>query len=155
MEESRLMAKQSFLLPKLMPRDKAICRIVDALEDLPISEGFRVEIHEHAATRTEAQNNTLWWIYGNILKLGGETMGGWEKDDLHDFFLGEHFGTAITTIFGKKRRKPVRRSSRLSKTEFSGLVDFIYRFMAQQGVALPEPDPAYAFHEKPRARKAA
>ena len=112
------MPVKTVILPKLMPRDQAICRIVDTLEDLPVSEGFRVEIHEHKATRTELQNNTLWWIYDEILKRGGEAVGGYEKDDLHEFFLISHFGSQAKTVFGKKRLKPIRRSSRLSKMEF-------------------------------------
>lgn len=137
------MPVKTVILPKLMPRDIAICNLVDTLEDLPISEGFKVEIHEHAATRSEKQNNCLWWIYGEILKLGGNVMAGWDKDDLHEFFLGEHFGTVTKTVFGRKRRTPIRRSKSLSKTHFAELVDFIYRFMANEGVVLPEPDPDY------------
>ena len=137
------MARISFLLPRKMPRDKVICRIVDALEDLPISEGWRIEIHAHRATRSDLQNRTLWWIYANILHRGGEMMGGWTKEDLHEFFLIHHFGSITKVLFGKKRLVPKRRSSCLSKIEFSELVDSIYRFMESQGVALPPPEPDY------------
>jgi hypothetical protein len=143
--------KQSFLLPKLKPRDQQICRIVDALEDLPISEGYRVEVHEHRATRSDLQNRTLWWIYDNILKLGGEMMGGWCREDLHEFFLITHFGSVTKSIFGRKRLVPNRRSSRLSKIEFAGYVDFIYDFMRKQGVELPLPDPEYATYREEKA----
>lgn len=145
------MDKRVFLLPKLLPRDRQICNVVDALEELPISEGWRVEIREHSATRSELQNNTLWWIYGKILKLGGVTMEGWTKDDLHEHFLIEHFGYRISVIFGKRRMKPLRRSSKLSKSEFAKLVDFIYNYMANQGVILPQPNPDYAEHREEEA----
>jgi hypothetical protein len=134
-----------------MPRDQVICRIVDALEDLPADEGFRVELHEHRSTRSEKQNNCLWWVYETILEMGGEMMGGYTKDDLHEFFLCSHFGTEVRTVFGKRRQVPKRRSSRLSKIEFAQLVDFIYRFMAEQGVVLPDPDPDYAIHREEEA----
>jgi NinB protein len=143
--------KTSFLLPRMMPRDMVICRLVDCLEDLPADQGYRVEVYEHRATRSDKQNRTLWWIYDNILTLGGETMGGWTKEDLHEFFLCSFFGTEVRAMFGKKRQVPKRRSSRLSKIEFAELVDFIYRFMAQQGVVLPEPDPDYAEHMEEKA----
>lgn len=143
--------KQSFLLPRMMPRDQVICRIVDAIEDLPISEGYRVELHEHRATRSDLQNSTLWWVYGNILKLGGEMMGGWTKEDLHEFFLIHHFGSITKVLFGRKRLVPNRRSSRLSKIEFAGLVDAIYKFMESQGVELPLPNPDYAIHREKKA----
>lgn len=138
------MAKQTFILPKLMARDRAICRIVDALEDLPATEGFRVEIHEHKATRTEKQNRTLWWIYETIIAIGGVAMEGFTKEDLHDFFLIHHFGSTTKTLFRQKRRKPIRRSSKLSKSEFALFVEAIYNFMANEGVILPQPDPDYA-----------
>lgn len=149
------MARKSFIFPKLLPRDQQICNVISELEDLPISEGYRVEIHEHRATRSELQNRTLWWIYDNILKLGGATMEGWIDTDLHDFFLCEHFGSTVTVIFGRKKRKPIRRSSRLSKIEFAQFVDFIYSFMANEGVILPLPDPDMATFEPSRTRRAA
>lgn len=148
------MSKQSFLLPKLMPRDRQICHIVDALEDLPISEGYRVEIHEHRATRSDLQNRTIWWVYDKILKLGGEMMGGWDREDLHEFFLIAHFGSITKTIFGRKRLVPNRRSSRLSKMEFAEYMDSIYQFMRKQGVELPLPDPDMATFEL-RTKRAA
>ena len=48
-------------------------------------------------------------------------MGGWTKDDLHEFFLIDHFGENLK-LFGKKRLKPMRRSSRLNKMEFADFV---------------------------------
>lgn len=140
----RVSAKRTFVLPKLLPRDRQICNVVDALEDLPISEGFRVEIHVHKSTRSAKQNRTLWWIYERILEYGGEAMGGWRVEDIHEFMLCTHFGTEIHEMFGKKRQVPKRRSSRLSKHEFAEFVEHIYRFMAEQGVVLPQPDPDMA-----------
>lgn len=145
------MAKQTFLLPKMLSRDRQICRVVDAMEDLPISEGFRVEIHEHKATRNDKQNNTLWWLYGEIIKIGGNLMAGWTKENLHDFFLGRHFGITRKIILGEVFDTPTRRSSKLSKIEFANLVDSIYNFMASQGVILPQPDPDYAEHREEEA----
>jgi NinB protein len=137
-------AIRTIVLPKLKPRDLAICAIVDKLEDLPISEGFRVEIHAHKSTRSGKQNRTLWWIYDKILEYGGEAMGGWRREDLHEFMLCLHFGAEVREMGGKKLRVPSRRSSKLSKIEFAELVEHIYQFMAEQGVVLPQPDPEMA-----------
>lgn len=145
------MATQSFLLPRMMPRDQVICRIVDALEDLPATLGYRVEVREHQATRTEQQNNALWWVYGNILKLGGEMMGGYSKEELHEVMLEAHFGVETRVVLGRELTRPRRRSSKLSKLEFAEFFDFIYRFMAEQGVYLPDPDPEYAIHREKKA----
>jgi hypothetical protein len=146
--------KQSFLLPKLMPRDKVICRVVDALEDLPISEGFRIEIHEHRATRSDKQNATLWWVYGQIIKSGGETLGGWTAEDLHDYCLGEKFGWETHAALGKKKLKPVRRSSRLSRSEFAEFMDWIYSHFEEKGFVLARPDPDHETNEGKHERAA-
>ena len=138
------MDKRVFLLPKLLPRDRQICNVVDALEELPISEGWRVEIREHKATRNDKQNNTLWWLYGEIIKIGGNLMAGWTKENLHDFFLGRHFGITRKIILGEVFETPTRRSSKLSKIDFATFVDSIYNFMASQGVILPQPDRLFA-----------
>lgn len=152
---SDMSAKRTFILPRLLPRDRQICNVVDALEDLPISEGWRIEIHPHKMTRSAKQNRTLWWIYDNILERGGESMGGWTRDDLHEFFLCSHFGTEIHEMFGKKRQVPKRRSSKLSKMEFAEFAEHIYRFMAEQGVVLPQPDPDMAMEFEDEKAEAA
>lgn len=130
----------SFLLQRVQPGDKRRCmdieRIVHALEELPESTAYRVTVEETKAVRTLSQNALLWALYGEIIKQGGEAMQGWTKDDLHDFFLINAFGSEVKSLFGKRRLIPLRRSSRLSKQEFSDFVESIHRFMAERGVVL-------------------
>lgn len=90
--------------------------------------------------RSTSQNATLWMIYQQIIDRGGEAMQGFTRDDLHEFFLLEHFGGEAHELFGRKRLKPYRRSSRLTKTEFGELLDHIVRFMAERGVVLDMPE---------------
>jgi hypothetical protein len=132
--------KQSIILPVMLPRDRVVERIASALLALPIEQGWRVEIHEHKSTRSSQQNRLLWSLYDQIIKKGGEAMQGWGREDLHEFFLIHHFGSETRTLFGKKRLTPVRRSSRLSKKEFSDFVDAIDRFMAERGLVLEMPN---------------
>jgi hypothetical protein len=133
--------EQAFILPRSLPRDRVICRIVDALEDLPTDQGFRVEIREHRATRSSAQNAFLWGVvYPAILKAGGNTLAGWSTEDLHEYCLGEHFGWEIVEGFGKKRQRPLRRSSKLSKLEFMEYTAFIQQRMAEHGICVPDPN---------------
>lgn len=94
--------------------------------------------------RTTEQNALLWALYDDILERGGELLGGWTKDDLHEYFLGEHFGWEVHEALGMKRQKPMRRSSRLTKTEFGQYIDFIVRRMAEHGVVLKLPGDAEA-----------
>ena len=89
--------------------------------------------------RTNDQNALLWRLYTDILALGGEALGGFTKDDLHEFFLVDYFGAETKELFGRKKLKPLRRSSRLTKQEFSDFVEHIVRFMAERGVVLTLP----------------
>lgn len=98
-----------------------------------------VVVKKYQKKRSDEQNRLLWSLYTDILQRGGEMMGGWTKDDLHELFLGTHFGWEVIQGFGQKRKKPLRRSSKLNTVEFAEFVDFIVRYMAEQGVCLKMP----------------
>lgn len=140
------MPKRTFILPRLLPRDRAICNIVDAIEDLPADQGFRVEIHEHKSRRTDQQNRYLW---GVVYPAITQHLQGWDSDDVHEYCLGEHFGWEIVMGLGKKRLRPIRRSSKLSKLEFMQYIEFIQRRMAEHGIVIPDPD--HAIHQEEAA----
>jgi hypothetical protein len=89
--------------------------------------------------RTNDQNALLWSLYEDILRKGGEALGGWTKDDLHEYVLGEFWGWDKHEAFGRARLKPKKRSSRLTKLEFSDLLEFIVRRMAEHGIVLQLP----------------
>lgn len=132
---------QSFILPKLLQREGAADRIARVLSKLPPENAYRIEVHEHKETRSTQQNRYLFGVvYDTILREGGEAMRGWTRDDLHDFFLIDHFGSEINELFGRKRHKPLRRSSKLSKQEFTDFIAHIQRFMAERGVFIPDPE---------------
>jgi hypothetical protein len=94
--------------------------------------------------RSNDQNSLLWALYQDILNRGGNTLGGWTKDDLHEYFLGEWSGWDRHEAFGRVRLKPKRRSSRLTKTEFSDYVEFIVRKVAEHGIVVELPGDAPA-----------
>lgn len=96
-------------------------------------------VKPHKARRTVDQNALLWAIYGEIIKRGGEMMAGWDKDDLHELFLQLHFGSKVLTLGKHKKRTALRRSSKLNKQEFGEFVEFIVRYMAEQGVYIELP----------------
>ena len=89
--------------------------------------------------RSTDQNALLWALYDDVLKRGGETLGGWTKDDLHEYALGEYFGWKKHEAFGRTRLKPNRRSSRLTKSEFTDFLDWFVRRMAEHGIVLELP----------------
>src|SRR5690606_3719055 len=85
--------------------------------------------------RSNQQNRYLWGVcYPALLEGGGEALRGWTADDLHEFFLGEWSGWETIEGFGRKRMKPLRRSSKLSTLEFAEYVDFIHRKAAEMGI---------------------
>jgi hypothetical protein len=135
------MAESIFTLPKLMPRDGAIQRVAGFLSRLPLEKAWRVSVQEQKRTRSQNQNRYLWGVaYPAILSAGGEALAGWDAEDLHEYFLGEHFGWEVIEGFGRKRIKPVRRSAKLSTIEFSDYVGFIQRKAAEFGVYVPDPN---------------
>ena len=89
--------------------------------------------------RTNDQNALLWSLYEDIISLGGEALKGFTKDDLHEYFLIDYFGSETRELFGRKKLRPLKRSSRLTKMEFSDLVEHIVRFAAERGIVLKLP----------------
>jgi hypothetical protein len=89
--------------------------------------------------RTNDQNALLWALYEDVLSKGGETLGGWTKNDLHEHFLGEHFGWEIREALGRKKQVPRHRSSRLTKAEFSDFLESVVRKCAEYGIVLELP----------------
>lgn len=136
--------QQQIILPRSLSREGVIQRIARALTALPQDKAWRVEIHEQRPKRSEQQNRYLWGaVYPHILRAGGESLGGWTGEDLHEYFLGEHFGWEEVSGFGRRRLRPLRRSSALNKQEFADFIAFIQQRMAEQGIVVPDPDPNF------------
>lgn len=133
------MAEQTFVLPRLMVRDRAIERIAVTLKGLAQDRAWRISVAENKPSRSQQQNKYLWGvIYRTILDAG--QLQGWDAEDVHEYLLGEWSGWEVIEGFGRKRMKPVRRSSNLTKEQFSEYVDFIQRKMAEIGIYVPDAD---------------
>jgi hypothetical protein len=111
-----------------------------AVAMMPIdpAKPLQVEIALHKKKRTNQQNK---YLFGVVYPLIAEHLDGWHVGDIHEFMLGEHFGWVEQAGLGVTRTKPLRRSSRLTRAEFSEFVAFIQRFMAERGVFIPDPEP--------------
>lgn len=133
-------AKQQIILNKGDVMGPAYTRLCRAIETLANDKAWVITIEEKKLRRTTSQNSLLWALYDDIIKLGGEAMRGWNKDDLHTFFLIEHFGSETISFFGKKKLVPLRRSSKLNKQDFTDFITHIVDFMAGQGVHLELPN---------------
>jgi hypothetical protein len=89
--------------------------------------------------RTNDQNALLWALYSDAKQRGGELLGGWDTETIHEYMLGEYFGWVTTEALGRKRQTPAKRSSRLTKMEFSDFVEFVVRRFAEHGIVLEMP----------------
>ncbi len=130
---------QVFVLPAMLSRERAIERIAKCLGALSQDKPWRISVCEHKVSRSHQQNKYLWGvIYRTILDAG--QLQGWDADDLHEYLLGEWSGWEVIEGFGRKRMKPIQRSSTLNKEQFSAYVDFIQRKMAEIGIYIPDAD---------------
>jgi hypothetical protein len=129
---------------RIFPRGTTPDQIASAISVmvrwLDPGKSWKVTLEEFKPRRSDSQNAFLWGVvYPSILEGGGEALAGWQKDDLHEFMLGEHFGWETLTLGGKTVHKPVRRSSRLNKQDFSDYLEFLSRRAAELGIVIPEP----------------
>lgn len=104
---------------------------------LPDDKRFVIEIKPYRKRRTNDQNAYLW---GVVYPAFTDVLEGWESQDVHEYLLGEHFGWERIEGMGRARIKPVRRSSKLDKSEFAEFVDFCIRKGAEHGILVPEPE---------------
>jgi hypothetical protein len=116
-------------------RAGAVERLARVLNALDAAKAWSVTVEEKKRRRSDQQNRYLW---GVVYKTICEHLEGWDANDVHDYFLGECFGWETLEGFGKKRIKPIRRSSRLNKMEFADYIAFIQRNMAERGVYIPD-----------------
>lgn len=130
--------RQTFVLPAA-DRADMLGRFLRFVHRLDPSKRWEIAVGPYVKRRSSSQNAYLWGVvYPTILQAG--QLDGWTADDLHEFFLGEKFGWETMEGFGRKRLKPLRRSSKLTTVEFADYVDHIQRFMAEKGVYIPDPN---------------
>lgn len=124
----------TFILPS-GDRSGAIDRLTQFLRECSPGKPVRVEVCLHRKRRSDEQNRALWGVAYRL--LSDET--GNDVNDLHEFFLGEFFGWDLIDVLGQQRRRPMRRSSKLSTAEFSDFYAFIQRRAAEMGFYVPDP----------------
>jgi NinB protein len=127
---------ETIYLPRVVEGERNLARLVGFFSALPKENAYEVTVKLRKNPRSISQNRKLWALYNEIIRKGGESMAGWVADDLHEFFLQLHFGHEVKELFGRKRHVALNRSSKLTKLEFSDLLETIFRFMAERGVYL-------------------
>lgn len=114
----------------------AYSRLCKVIEKLDAGKAWSITIEEKKPKRSEQQNRYLWGVvYAEIAKH----LPGWHVDDVHEYMLGEWSGWETLEGMGRKRLRPIRRSSRLNKQEFADYIAFIQQKAAEHGVFIPDP----------------
>lgn len=138
------MHAQHFVFWKDQPRENRISTIVKFLSGLSMKQAWEITVKPYQKRRSLSQNAYLWGaVYPTILQAGGETLAGWTADDLHEYFLGSHFGTEVLHFNGRDYERPLKRSSKLSTLEFMDFIGHIQQKMAEIGILIEDPDPNY------------
>jgi len=131
----------TFYFYRGIQRTRLLARVASFIAALPFDRDWKVEVTLYQKKRSLEQNAYLWGVvYPTILAHGGESLAGWSVNELHDYFLGEHFGWRTLNGFGRKHLFPRRRSSKLSTMEFSDFVAFIQQRMAEHCIYVPDPN---------------
>lgn len=128
---------ETIILPRACDRSRLIERIVGFLRGLPVDQPWQVQISRWKKPRSDQQNRYLWGaVYPAFLRV----LPGWDAEDVHEYLLGECFGWETIEGMGRKRLKPLKRSSKLSTTEFADYTDFCARKGAEHGIYVPPPE---------------
>jgi hypothetical protein len=127
------------IFPNGTPKSAIVNSVAVLVRQLDESRAWVVTVEEFRRPRTNQQNAFLWGVvYPCVIEAGN--LEGWTPNDLHEYFLGECFGWETLEGMGRKKVKPVKRSSRLNKQEFSDYLEFISAKCADMGIVIPEPN---------------
>ena len=108
------------------------------LRQVDETRAWVVTVEEFKRPRTDQQNRFLWGVvYPCVIEAAN--LEGWTANDLQEYFLGECFGWETLEGMGRKKVKPLKRSSRMNKQEFSDYLEFISMKCADMGIVIPEP----------------
>ena len=123
------------------PPDQIANAISNMVSRLDPAQSWQITVEAFKPKRSDQQNAFLWGVvYPSVLEGGGEALRGWTTNDLHEYFLIEAWGSEVIEGFGRKRHKPLRRSNKLTKQEFSDYLAIIEAKCAELGIHIPEPN---------------
>ena len=128
------------IFPKGTTPEQLATAAARMVQGLSPNKTWAIEVTEWKKPRTQQQNAFLWGVvYPAILEGGGEMLGGWTRDDLHEYMLGQCFGEEEITGFGRSYTRPLKRSHKLNKQEFSDYLLFIETRCMEMGIDIPAP----------------
>ena len=110
---------------------------IEEIRHLRLDPPSVMRLEEYSPRRSLDQNAFLHAVPLRILC----NHTGYSIDDMKDYLLGEAFGWRDSEVFGSKRQYPVRRSSSLTRKEFTWFLEWIESWAAQTvGVIIPRPN---------------
>jgi hypothetical protein len=135
-------------------RDAAANRVRAFLLNCLPGKGLSVRITKAKRERSDVQNKALWGLAYKVLS----DNTGHEPEELHEYFCGEFFGWEEYEIFGARKKRPRRTTTRdengkrdvISKMQCAEFFDFIQRRADAVGIYIPNPDPMWFMHEQAR-----
>jgi len=128
------------IFPKGTPADQIAQAVSVLLRGLDFKKSWKVSIEEFRPKRSNQANAYLWGVvYPCFLEGANGMLDGWEKEDLHQFFLMQHFGEETLEIGDRTYCRPFRGSSNLNREEFTEYLEFLSRKAAELGIVIPEP----------------
>ena len=124
------MTAQTFILPQNKP---ALLAFIDRL---PMARKWKITVDLYRKTRSDQQNRYLWGVaYKELQDATGQPAEDW-----HDYMLGEYLGWEEYELFGKKKIRPMKRSSKMTTMEFCDFVEFIQSRAAEHGIYIADPN---------------
>lgn len=134
----------------LPPKDRegAIKRVAETLRFFQLGKPVNVKLTIARPERTPPQLRYLWGVAYPILA----DHGGYERDDVHEYLCGCHFGWREKRLpGGRVEQVPIRSTTVdadgnrdvIDGDEFWRYVEFVQRVGARAGVVIPDPDPEY------------
>lgn len=109
----------------------------DFIANLPLDRNVEVRIRAWSPSHTDDQRGYLW---GVVYKTIAD-FTGYDVNDLHDIYLGLHFGRETREILGVPVSRPSRRSSGLGTQAYFDYTEFIRQHaMEKLGCFVPLPE---------------
>jgi len=129
-------------------RETEVGKLLGLLLTYEAGKPINVKLSIARPERTPPQ---LRYLFGVAIKMLCD-HAGYEKDDVHEYLCGAHWGWKVQNLPGGRTREvPIRTTTTdedgnrdvLEGDAFWDYVEFVQRVGARHGVVIPDPDPNY------------
>lgn len=133
-----------FIIDHLADIDQVKKKIMAAIDNSRVPKVITIE--RYYRDYTDDQREALWGLAYKILQ--DET--GNDKQDLHEYFCGCHFGWKEYEVMGQRRKKAVRTTTTdengkrdvINTRDLAQMFELIQMVSANDlGIVIPDPDP--------------